>query len=183
MHLIFSWKANCNLDALIAKRLRDGLSRYHRLTNYLMTPWRILWSVIRVVTTDPCSSGSQKAKKVACENIRFPSLFAAGDVSRGGTRKRPHRRRARRNGCFRRLRKKACESWKLSIDCCTQYSLDTANWLFAYQLITVPKGRRGGGVRSPIVSVLGALTLFYCRDRVGLRRDENYPWISEIVRG
>ena len=31
---------------------------------------------------------------VACENIRFSSLFAA---------KRPQRRRARRNGCFRRL--------------------------------------------------------------------------------
>ena len=42
---------------------------------------------------------------LACENIRFSSLFAAGDVSRGGTSraKRPHRRRARRNGCFRRL--------------------------------------------------------------------------------
>ena len=34
-------------------------------------------------------------KIVACENIRFSSLFAAG--------KRPKRRRARRNGCFRRL--------------------------------------------------------------------------------
>ena len=37
----------------------------------------------------------------------FSSLFAAVDVSRGGTSfllvKRPHRRRARRNGCFRRL--------------------------------------------------------------------------------
>ena len=31
---------------------------------------------------------------LACENIRFSSLFAA---------KRPQRRRARRNGCFRRL--------------------------------------------------------------------------------
>ena len=30
---------------------------------------------------------------LACENIRFSSLFVAGDVSR----------RARRNGCFRRL--------------------------------------------------------------------------------
>ena len=39
---------------------------------------------------------------LACENIRFSSLFADGDVSRGGT-KRPRRRRARRNGCFRRL--------------------------------------------------------------------------------
>ena len=36
---------------------------------------------------------------IACENIRFSSLFAAGDVSR----KSPQRRRARRNGCFRRL--------------------------------------------------------------------------------
>ena len=32
---------------------------------------------------------------VACENIRFSSLFAAGDVSRGGTSE---------DGCFRRLR-------------------------------------------------------------------------------
>ena len=36
---------------------------------------------------------------VACENIRFSALFAAGDVRA----KRPQRRRARRNGCFRRL--------------------------------------------------------------------------------
>ena len=36
---------------------------------------------------------------VACENIRFSSLFVAGDVSRG---------RARRNGCFRKLRKWRC---------------------------------------------------------------------------
>ena len=28
---------------------------------------------------------SKKPKSVACENIRFSSLFAAGDVSRGGT--------------------------------------------------------------------------------------------------
>ena len=57
---------------------------------------------------------------LACENIRFSSLFAAGDVSPPQTflpgvrnlntdvskrllAKRPHRRRARRNGCFRRL--------------------------------------------------------------------------------
>ena len=44
---------------------------------------------------------------VACENTRFSLLFAAGDVSRGRTSflraKRPQRRRARRNGCFRRL--------------------------------------------------------------------------------
>ena len=33
---------------------------------------------------------------VACENIRFSSLFVVGDVSR-------QPRRARRNGCFRRL--------------------------------------------------------------------------------
>ena len=41
------------------------------------------------------------------ENIRFSSLFASGDVSRGGTTfvlaKRPQQRIARRNGCFRRL--------------------------------------------------------------------------------
>ena len=58
---------------------------------------------------------------VACENTRFSSLFADGDVSRRGIglrhrygisaaesqtfllAKRPRRRRARRNGCFRRL--------------------------------------------------------------------------------
>ena len=38
--------------------------------------------------------------KLACENIRFSSLFAVGDVSRETSQ----RRRARRNGCFRRLR-------------------------------------------------------------------------------
>ena len=37
------------------------------------------------------------ASLLAYENIRFSTLFAAGDVSR------PQRRRARRNGCFRRL--------------------------------------------------------------------------------
>ena len=41
---------------------------------------------------------SHTLPRLACENIRFSSLFAAGDVSRG-----PQRRRARRNGCFRRL--------------------------------------------------------------------------------
>jgi len=35
---------------------------------------------------------------VACENIRFSSLFAAGDISRGTSPA------AKRNGCFRRLR-------------------------------------------------------------------------------
>ena len=39
---------------------------------------------------------------LACENIRFSTLFVAGDVSRGGT-KRPQRRRGGRDGCFRRL--------------------------------------------------------------------------------
>ena len=37
---------------------------------------------------------------LACENIRFSSLFVAGDVSRGGKNPAPQRRRARRNGCF-----------------------------------------------------------------------------------
>ena len=40
---------------------------------------------------------------LACENIRFSSLLVAGDVSRGGKNPAPQRRRARRNGCFRRL--------------------------------------------------------------------------------
>ena len=35
--------------------------------------------------------------ELACENIRFSSLFVAGQA------KRPQRQRARRNGCFRRL--------------------------------------------------------------------------------
>ena len=43
-------------------------------------------------------------KYVACENIRFSSLFAAVDVSRGNVHS-GEERRARRNGCFRRLRK------------------------------------------------------------------------------
>ena len=37
---------------------------------------------------------------LACENISFSLLFAAGFLRA----KRPQRRRARRNGCFRRLR-------------------------------------------------------------------------------
>ena len=44
MYLIFAWKAICNLNALFAKRSRDGLSKYdffcHCLMNYLMTQWR-----------------------------------------------------------------------------------------------------------------------------------------------
>ena len=40
------------------------------------------------------------SRVLACENIRFSSLFAPGDVRA----KRPQRRRARRNGCFRRPR-------------------------------------------------------------------------------
>ena len=36
---------------------------------------------------------TKRANELACEGIRFSSLFAAGDVSR----------RTRRNGCFRRL--------------------------------------------------------------------------------
>ena len=45
--------------------------------------------------------------EISLRNIRFSSLFAAGDVSRGRTSflraKRPQRQRARRNGCFPRL--------------------------------------------------------------------------------
>ena len=41
---------------------------------------------------------------LACENIRFSWLLADGDVFLFLRAKRPHRRRARRNGCFRRLR-------------------------------------------------------------------------------
>ena len=56
---------------------------------------------------EPSSAPDRTASILACENIRFSSLFAAGDVLRGGTTfvraKRPQRRRARRNGCFRRL--------------------------------------------------------------------------------
>ena len=51
---------------------------------------------------------------VACENIRFSSLFAAGDVSRGG--KRPQRRRAKRNGCFRRPALfNSCYLWRVRV--------------------------------------------------------------------
>ena len=44
---------------------------------------------------------AMKRSQVAYENIRFTSLFAAGDVS--NVPDRPQLRRARRNGCFRRL--------------------------------------------------------------------------------
>ena len=43
------------------------------------------------ITTNKCT--------VACENIHFSSPFAAGDVS---PRETSQRRRAMRNGCFRR---------------------------------------------------------------------------------
>ena len=33
----------------------------------------------------PGLTNDRAAKLIACENIRFSSLFAAGDVSRGGT--------------------------------------------------------------------------------------------------
>ena len=46
-------------------------------------------------------SQTMKRLQLACENIRFSSLFAAGDVS--NVPERPQLRRARRNGCFRRL--------------------------------------------------------------------------------
>ena len=58
------------------------------------------------------TSANRESKKimtglVACEDIRFSSLFANGDVSRRETTfllaKCPRRRRARSNGCFRRL--------------------------------------------------------------------------------
>ena len=56
----------------------------------------------------------QAGETVACESIRFSSLFAAGDVSFRA--KRPRLRRARRNGCFRRLGKlqKQKSSWLLN---------------------------------------------------------------------
>ena len=45
-----------------------------------------------------------KTHNCGCNNTlqKHPFLLTDGDVSRGGT-KRPRRRRARRNGCFRRL--------------------------------------------------------------------------------
>ena len=55
-------------------------------------------------------------QRIALENIRFSSLFASGDVSRGGMflrAKRPQRRRATRNGCFCRLSKE--QRWGKSV--------------------------------------------------------------------
>ena len=56
---------------------------------------------LRAVNLKPLVSllfSVKESKNIACENIRFSYLLAAGDVSRFS-----HRRRARRNGCFRRL--------------------------------------------------------------------------------
>ena len=51
---------------------------------------------------------------VACENIRFSSLFAAGDVSRGGNV--PSGEKARRNGYFRGLALFAsCYLWRVRV--------------------------------------------------------------------
>ena len=44
--------------------------------------------------------GGSGSHKVACENIRFSSLFVAED----------ERRRVRRNGCFRRLVIRGCKT-------------------------------------------------------------------------
>ena len=59
---------------------------------------------LKAASIPPCfkQRASDKAgilirHKLACENIRFSTLFAGGDA------KRPQRPKARRNGCFRRL--------------------------------------------------------------------------------
>ena len=43
-------------------------------------------TVVQVCSPVLIGSFSCEAEKLACENIRFSSLFAARDVSRGGTR-------------------------------------------------------------------------------------------------
>ena len=58
--------------------------------------------------------------QLTCENIRFSSLFGAGDVSQEGTtflraKRRPHRRRARRNGCFRGLGRNRIENFPAAL--------------------------------------------------------------------
>ena len=61
---------------------------------------------LRAVNLKPLVSllfSVKESKNIACENIGFSFLLAAGDFLRGGTPNVPSRGRARRNGCFRRL--------------------------------------------------------------------------------
>ena len=65
--------------------------------------WKMLNNLIRQRShLAPGDSARVRYSLVACENIRFSSLFATGDVSFLRA-KCPQWRRARRNGCFRRL--------------------------------------------------------------------------------
>ena len=64
------------------------------------------WVHTGTIHSTPLPRSFPRGKKLACEIIRSgSSLVAAGAVSRGGNAKRPQRRRARRNGCFRTLEK------------------------------------------------------------------------------
>ena len=79
------------------KRIHDP-GTCNRLNRILILPrdsWRYLISATEADTIQPNVSPD-----IACWNIRFSSLFTAGDISRGDV---PRGRRARRNGCFRRL--------------------------------------------------------------------------------
>ena len=88
------------------KRLEHNVHAWVRSTLPVNVPRNIKNPFFeRVVLPIKTDSGPILVKRhlaLACENIRFSSLLAAGDVSFLRA-KRPQRRRARRNGCFRRL--------------------------------------------------------------------------------
>ena len=72
----------------------------------------------------------------ACENIRFSSLFALRRCGRFRA-KRPQRRRARRNGCFRRLRiYRFSSKWVRKKEKCAKFEVDLKNF-FVCTLISV----------------------------------------------
>ena len=80
---------------------------------------KVQWKLVDTDTKGTCSGVRIKQtvrKNLACENSRFSLLFAAEDVSRTFLHaKRLQRRRARGNGCFRRLKEKPSRTHVSSI--------------------------------------------------------------------
>ena len=79
MHLIFSWKANCNLDAPISLSLLFDELSYDTVENFMIGD----------------SSSDDRSL-----------LLWVTNSEKSSNAKHPQHRIARRNGCFRRLRKK-----------------------------------------------------------------------------
>ena len=108
--------------------------------------------------------------QIACENIRFSSLFVA---------KRPQRRRARRNGCFRRIVFEKAKLQSVLIRVCPSVLSFTYTFFSCFpchQMPLFPGIQYIPGRRSPVgrefhvwsscfsTSLLSAATLFNCLD-------------------